>query len=206
MPEGNVLLRPVVIPGSNGDDDLKNMILRRLREGKDVWRPLHTRMDLWSNMYFLLDPIQQMKPIGIARRFVSNEPRTGPDAAISILTRNPIGWKIDLTNAEDENGEERRTIGRIERTLGGLFWDIDELFSMRLLPPMWKQIAWQATIRGMVWGKFHVTLEALKYRQSPVVAEIYDSRLVYPHLDEWGLNNVLIEKPTNLGSLVATYP
>jgi hypothetical protein len=58
----------------------------------------------------------------------------------------------------------------------------------------------------MIWGKFHVTTEALKYRRSPLIAEIYDARDVYPHVDEWGLNHVLIEKETTLGALVASYP
>ena len=196
----------VAHPGSQGSNRLKQLILQRHRDGVSYWRPLHARMDYWANLYLMLDPVQMSKPIGIARRFVSNEPRTGPDAALAILTRNAIGWKIEMINSEDENSEERRKIGRIERTLGGLVDDMDELFSMRLQGPMWKQIGFQALIRGMIWGKFHITLEALKYRRSPLVAEIYDSRLVYPSVDEWGLNNVVIAKPTNLGSLVATYP
>jgi len=157
-------------------------------------------------MYRLLDVLQQSKPLGVARRFISNEPRTGVDAAKAILTRNPTIWRIPLKGAEDENQETRRRAGRIERTLEGLVYDMDELFSMRLQAPFWKQIADQALLRGMIWGKFHITTEALKYRRSPVVAEIYDSRLVFPHVDSWGLNHVMIEKPTNFGDLMASYP
>ncbi|KKK74881.1 hypothetical protein LCGC14_2879320, partial [marine sediment metagenome] len=187
-------------------DDLKNVLINRLRSAKQFWRPLNLRQDYWANMYLLLDVIQQSKPLGVARRFVSNEPRTGLDSAVSILTRNPVVWRIPFENSEDENQDERRVIGRIERTLDGFGYDLDELFSMRLQDPLWKQIHFQSLLRGMVWGKFHVTTEALKYRRSPLIAEIYDSRLVYPHVDGWGLNHVLIEKPTNLGDLVATYP
>jgi hypothetical protein len=142
----------------------------------------------------------------VARRFVSNEPRTGVDAALAILTRNPTIWRIPLKGAEDENQEERRRVGRIERTLEGLVYDMDELFGMRLQPSFWKQVVWMGLMRGMIWGKFHITTEALKYRHSPLIPEIYDSRLVFPHIDDWGLNQVVIEKPTNLGNLVASYP
>lgn len=187
-------------------DDLKSALISRQRQLKQFWRPLSLRQDYWANMYFLLDVIQQSKPLGVARRFVSNEPHTGPNAALSILTRNPIVWRIPLLGGEDENSEERRNVGRIERTLEGLVYDLDELFGMRLQMSLWKQIVFQALIRGMVWGKFQVSLEALKYRRSPLIAEIYDSRLVYPHVDMWGLNHVLIEKPTDLGDLVASYP
>jgi hypothetical protein len=185
---------------------IKALIQERLRMAKTYWRPLHARMDYWANMYLMLDPIQQAKPIGVARRFVSNSPRTGPDAAMSILTRHPTSWRIDMMNADDENSEERRTIGRIERTLQGLCYDMDELFSMRMKPSLWKQIAFQALIRGMIWGKFHVTTEALKYRDSPIIPEIWDAPTVYPHVDDWGLNHVMVEKLTTLGNLVASYP
>ncbi len=187
-------------------DDLKLRLINRLRSAKQFWKPLNSRQDYWANLYLLQDALQQSKPLGVARRFVSNEPRTGLDSALSILTRNPVVWRIPFENSEDENSDERRTIGRIERTLDGFGYDLDELFSMRMQLPMWTQIHFQSLLRGMIWGKFHVTTEALKYRRSPLIAEIYDSRLVYPHVDGWGLNHVLIEKPTNLGDLVATYP
>ncbi len=185
---------------------LKGIIMGRKTELQQYWKPLHLRMDLWCNMYLLLDVLQQSKPLGIARRFISNEPRTGVDAALSILTRNPVSWRIPFLNSEDENQEERRKIGRIERTLKGLGYDLDELFAQRLQAPLWKQVGFQGLIRGMIWGKFHITTEALKYRHSPLIAEIYDSRMVYPHVDEWGLNHVIIEKNTTLGALVASYP
>ncbi|KKL05607.1 hypothetical protein LCGC14_2604350, partial [marine sediment metagenome] len=73
---------------------LINGLLRGLRDVKTYWKPLSSRQDLWSNMLLLLDPIQQSKPIGIARRFISNEPRTGFDAAHSILTRNNTTYRI----------------------------------------------------------------------------------------------------------------
>ncbi len=185
---------------------MKEGLLSQLVFAKNYWKPLHSRQDYWMNMYLLLDVVQQSKPLGVARRFVSNDPRTGFDAALAILTRNPIPWRIPLTTAEDENADQRRLIGQIERTLTGLNYDLDELFTMRGLPTLWKQIFFQALIRGWVWGKFHITTEALKYRRSPLVAEIYDARMVYPHFDQWGLNHIFIEKKTNLGDLVSTYP
>lgn len=190
----------------NSLEQLRGALLNRQTQLKTYWRPLNIRQDYWLNMYMLMDAVQQSKALGVQRRFVSNEPRTGVDAAHAILTRNPTPWRIPLRGAEDENQDQRRRVGRIERTLEGLVYDMDELFSMRLQPPLWKQVAWQGLIRGMIWGKFHVSLEALKYRRSPLVPEVYDARLVYPHTDEWGLNHVLIEKPTTLGALVSSYP
>jgi hypothetical protein len=195
-----------IIRGANQLDDLKNALLTRQRDLKQYWRPLSLRQDYWYQMYLLQDVLQQSKPLGVARRFISNEPRTGFDAAKSILTRNPVVWRIPLRGAEDENQEARRSIGRIERTLDGLVYDLDELFGMRNQMPLWTQVVDQALLRGMIWGKFHVTTEALQYRRSPLVAEVYDSRLVYPHTDQWGLNHVVIEKPTTMGDLVASYP
>ena len=185
---------------------LKEGLLTQRTHAKNYWRPRDLRMDMWYNMYLMLDVIQQSKPLGVARRYVSNDPRTGPDAALAILTRNAIPWRIPLTNSEDENADQRREIGQIERTLQGFNYDLDELFSMRGQPPLWKQIFFQALIRGWIWGKFHVTTEALQYRNSPLIAEIYDSRLVLPNFDQWGLNHVYIDKPTNLGDLVGSYP
>lgn len=187
-------------------DELKNILLTRQMQLKNYWRPLNLRQDYWLNMYRLLDVLQQQKPLGVARRFISNEPRTAVDAAWAILTRNPTVWRIPLKGAEDENQDLRRSIGRIERTLEGLVYDMDELFGMRLQPGFWRQVVFQGLLRGMIWGKFHVTTEALLYRRSPLIAEIYDARTVFPHVDQWGLNHVLIEKPTTLGDLVASYP
>ncbi len=201
-----VLHQDALIQNSTEVEGLKGIIMGRKAELQQYWKPLHLRMDLHANMYLLLDVLQQSKPLGIARRFISNEPRTGVDAALSILTRNPVSWRIPFLDSEDENMEERRKIGRIERTLKGLGYDLDELFATRLQMPLWKQVGFQGLIRGMIWGKFHITTEALKYRHSPLIAEIYDSRMVYPHVDEWGLNHVIIEKDTTLGALVASYP
>jgi len=187
-------------------NEMKTALMGRLQQLKQFWLPLNQRQDYWMNMYRLLDVLQMAKPLGVARRFVSNEPRTGVDAAKSILTRNPTIWRIPLKGAEDENQALRRSVGKIERTLEGLVYDMDELSSERLQQGFWKQVTDQALLRGMVFGKFHVTTEALKYRHSPIVMEVFDSRLVYPHVDQWGLNHVIIEKPTNLGDLVATYP
>ena len=187
-------------------DELKNALLNRRRQLIQFWRPLSLRQDYWANMYTLLDVLQQSKPLGVARRFVSNEPRTGFDAALSILTRNPIPWRIPLLGSDEENQEERRNIGRVERSLEGIVYDLDELFGMRGQMPFWKQVGFQGLLRGMIWGKVQVSTEALQYRRSPLVGEIYDSRMVYPHFDQWGLNHIIIEKPTNLGDMVASYP
>ena len=91
------------------------MIAARHNYARQFWLPLNRRQDYWASMYLLLDVIQQSKPLG-RRRFVSNEPRTSVDAAMSILTRNEIKWRNDLTRAEDENEDIRRTVGKVERT------------------------------------------------------------------------------------------
>jgi len=191
-------------------NDQESLELRReigswLAFGKQYWWPLHARMDYWMSMYLMLDVIQQMKPYGY-RRFISNEPRTAIDRAVSILTRNDSFWRIDLNQDETENQEGRRLIGKIERTLQGIVYDMDEVFSMRGDAPLWKQVAFQALLRGWIWGKAHVTVEALKYRSSPLISEIYDARLVIPHFDQFGLNKVCIEKYTTLGDLASIYP
>lgn len=184
---------------------LKAEIGFKLRVGKNFWRPAHMRMDYWASMYFLLDPIQQVKPLGY-RRFISNEPRTSVDAAVSILTRNDSFWRIEQMEDPTIGKEERRTIGKIERLLKGVVDDADELFSMRGQPKLWRQVAQQALLRGWVWGKFHVTNSALMYRPSPLVSTIYDSRTVYPKYDQWGLQYVLIETTTTLGDLAVNFP
>ena len=190
------------------DDDaakLKSTVESRLTYGKRFWAPLHARMDYWAAMYFLLDVVQQLKPVGY-RRFISNDPRTALDAAVSILTRNEAFWRIPLHQVAGENTDEQAAIGKIERTLQGIVYDIDELFSMRDLMPLWKQVAFQGLLRGHIWGKFHVTTEALKYRNAPIVPEVYDARLVYPYQDSQGLSYIAIEKPTTVGELVSLYP
>ena len=196
-----------LVRGANQQEDMKLAILRRHRELKVHWKPLTLRQNAWEAMYFLLDAVQQAKPLGVARRFVSNEPRTGVDAALSILTRNPTKWRIPLLGAEDENQESRRQTGRIERTLEGLVYTMDELFIDRINhDTLWRAATFQGLLRGMIWGKFHITTEALLYRRAPLVAEIYDAYQVFPHTDQWGLNHVIIEKDTNLGDLVTSYP
>lgn len=186
-------------------DKMKQVIANRLAYGKQFWNPLHQRQDYWMQMYQMLDMLQQMKPLGY-RRFMSNQPRTAVDAAISIGTRNETGWHIDLTGAEDEMQLERRKIGRIERTLSGVVYAIDDTFAARGEPPFWTQVWFQALMRGWIWGKTHVTTAALEYSDSPLISEIYDSRTVYPFFDTFGLNSVIIEKPTSLGDMCMMYP
>lgn len=186
-------------------NDTKQMINTRLAMGKNYWRPAHARQDYWALMYYLQDVIQQMKPVN-HRRFISNEPNTAVNLAMSILTRNEAYWRIALFESMSENADERRTIGKVERTLQGIIYDIDEMFSQRLRMRFWKQVASQALIRGWIWGKVHITNDALKYRPTPIIAEMYDPRLVYPHVDAFGLSYVLIESVTTLGDLVAMYP
>lgn len=186
-------------------EETKMTILTRLQRTREYWEPLHQRQDLWSMMYFLQDVQQQMKPVG-HRRFISNEPHTAVDLAMSILTRNDAFWRIALYESASENSEERSLIGKIERSLQGIIYDIDEQFSMRLKMRFWKQVAASALLRGFIWGKVHVTTEALKYRSTPLIAEIYDPRLVHAHTDAMGLNYVCIETMTTLGDLVNMYP
>ena len=181
------------------------MINTRLFTGKEYWRPAHARQDYWASMYYLMDAIQQLKPAGY-RRFVSNEPHTAIDLAMSILTRNESFWRIALFESMSENADERRLIGKVERTLQGIIYDIDEMFSQRLKMRFWKQAASQALIRGWIWGKVHITNDALKYRPTPIIAEMYDPRLVYPHTDAFGLAYVLIESQTTVGDLASMYP
>jgi hypothetical protein len=183
---------------------LKTALEQKLIWGQRFWKPLHDRMDYWLNMYLLLDLVQQTKPLGF-RRFVSNDPRTGPDAALSIMTRNESYWRIDMPPGVVDK-EERERIGRIELALSGIVDDIDEMFLMRGDMPLWKQAAWFALMRGWIWGKFHVTEAALELgRPSPLLAEMYDSRQVYPNFDGVGLADVLILKYTTLAELYNQY-
>ena len=131
---------------------------------------------------------------------------TAVDSAVAIMTRNDAFWRIDLNQLEAENQDERLRLGKIERTLQGIVNDLDEMFSMRFDMPLWKQAAYQALLRGWIWGKFHVTKAALDYRESPIIAEVYDSRMVYPKFDQYGLSYVIIEKLTTLGDVESTYP
>lgn len=185
--------------------DLQQEIALKLHHGKQYWWPLHARMDYWSGMYFMLDVMQQMKPLGY-RRFITNEPRTAVDTSVSIMTRNDSYWRGDTNDAEMDNQDGRRRLGKVERVLQGLIYDADELFSMTGQMPFWKQAAYQALLRGWVWAKAHITTTALEYRSSPLLTEIFDSRLVYPHFDQYGLNYALMEKHTTLGDLLSVYP
>lgn len=185
--------------------DLKKLVALRLQYGKQYWWPLHARMDYWSSLYYMLDLIQQMKPVGY-RRFISNSPHTAIDDAVSIMTRNDSFWRSDMTTHETDSAESLRTIGKVERMLQSIFYDADELMALRGLPPVWKQVAFSALLRGAIWGKFHITETALEYRSSPLMPEIFDPRLVTPHYDQYGLNYVNIEKHTTLGDLASVYP
>ena len=183
---------------------LGKVLDNRLQWGRRFWKPLHDRMDLWLNMYLLLDLLQQSKPLGF-RRFVSNDPRTAVDSAVSILTRNEAFWRIDLPIGA--NKEERGRIGKVERALAGVVDDMDEMFLLRGDMRFWKQVAWFALMRGWVWGKFHVTKTALDLgRPAPLLAEMWDGRMVFPTHDGIGLASVLAEKHTTLAELLLQYP
>ncbi len=183
---------------------LKSGLEQRLVWSKNFWRPLHERQDFWLNMHLLLDLVQQSKPLGF-RRFVSNDPRTAVDSAQSILTRNDSYWQIDMP-AGVIGKEEREKVGKIEWGLSGIVDDIDEMFLLRGEMPLWKQVAWFALMRGWVWGKFHVTTKALeKGRPSPMLAEMWDGRQVYPTFDGIGMANVMAEKYTTLAEMLLQY-
>ena len=184
---------------------LRANISTRLVQLKRYWLPRDQRMDLWATMFFLLDVVQQMKPLGY-RRFISNEPQTAMGAALSILTRNEAFWRIALNEVAGENMEERQRIGRVERTLQGMIYAADEQFAMRGLMPWWKQAVQQGLLRGWIAGKLHVTREALEYYDAPLFAEVFDSRLCYPTFDGFGMANLIVEKPSSVGELVTAYP
>lgn len=184
---------------------LRKEIENKLVWGKAFWKPLHDRMDYWYNMYLLLDLVQQSKPLGF-RRFISNDPRTATDAAQSILTRNRSHWRIDMP-AGQVGKEERAKIGKIEQALDGIVDDMDEMFLLRGEMPFWKQTAFFALMRGWLWGKFHVTETAREMgRPSPLLAELWDGRMVFPTFDGIGLASVIAEKHTTLAELVMQYP
>lgn len=189
----------------NAAEALKKEVGFKLKMAKNYWRPLNTRQDYWSSMYLLLDPIQQMKPLGY-RRFVSNEPRTSVDSAVSILTRNDSFWRIDQMVDPLIGQDERRSIGRVENLLKGLIEDADESFTQRGRMPFWKTAAYHALLRGWIWGKAHITNSALDYKDSPLITTLYDPRSTYPHFDDWGLSFIMIETATTLGNLVMNYP
>lgn len=186
-------------------DEIRTLVSNRLTWGRLFWKPLHDRMDYGATMYLLLDPIQQVKPVGF-RRFISNDPRTSLDAGVSIMTRNTPTWQIDMPPGILQ--EERESIGKIERMLSGIVDDIDEMFRERgdSPPRFWKQAAYWALLRGVVWGKFWVTKTALKMgRQTPLLGEFWDSRFVYPNYDGIGLESVVVEKQSTLNELLMQY-
>jgi hypothetical protein len=182
---------------------LARLIEHRWAYGKEFWRPLHARQDLWMNMYLLLDLMQQAKPLGF-RRYISNDPQTAIDAAVSILTRNDLYWQIDMP--ENLTKEERSKIGDIERALTGIVDDFDELFITTGQMRWSKQIAWMGLVRGRISAKYHVTKAALDFgRPSPLLAEIYDPRFDYPCYDGVGLAYTVIEKHTTFAELYNQY-
>ena len=181
-------------------------LVQKLEYGKRFWKPLHDRMDYWLNMYLLLDVIQQSKPLGY-RRFISNDPRVAIDKAQSVMTTNDAYWRIDMPAGDMVTSEERQGVGQIERALAGITNDIDQHFLERGDMPLWKQVAWFALMRGWIWGKFHVTSAALDMGlDSPLLAELYDPRTVYPFMDAFGLSEFLAEKATTLATLMNYYP
>ena len=50
--------------------------------------------------------------------------------------------------------EEREKIGRVELSLSGVVDDVDEMFLSRGEMSLWKQVAFDALMRGWIWGKF----------------------------------------------------
>lgn len=180
-------------------------ILNRLTWGRMFWRPLHDRMDYWLSLYKLLDPIQQLKPVGI-KRWVSNDPMTAVNTGVNILTRNEPFWRIDLPYGMDQR--ERASVGAIERCLAGIVDDFDSMFIERYdgTTGFWPGAAWYALLRGCIWGKFQVTRQALDWgRPSPFLGEFWDGRWTYPNTDGIGLESVITEKRTTLNELVFQY-
>ena len=186
-------------------DYIKKLISNRLKFGREYWKPLHVRMDGWALMYFLQDIFQQAKPLGY-RRYISNQPRTALDLAHSIMTRNDAFWRIPLFQASGENMDMRRLIGNVERSLQGMIYDIDNMFARRGKARFWKAVTAQALLRGEIAAKVHVTADALEYQDSPLIAEVYDSRTCFPLFDSYGLNYVIVERGTTVGDLSSAYP
>ena len=185
-------------------EELAKLIDQRLSWGKAFWKPAHDRMDFWMNMYLLLDLVQQAKPHGY-RRYISNDPQTAIDAAVSISTRNDSYWQIDTPTGAPK--EVRQRIGRIEQALAGLVDDMDELFILRGEMRLWTQVAYMALLRGWVVGKFHVTEFAREAgRPTPLMAEMWDFRFCYPNFDGIGLGYILVEKHTTFSELRNQYP
>lgn len=183
-------------------EDAKQLINNRLFSGRLFWKPLHDRMDYWMTMYLLLDAVQQLKPSNY-RRYISNDPRTAIDAAISILTRNEPFWRIDTPYGMP--AEERENVGKIERALAGVVGDFSRMFLERYEGggSFWNQAAFWAVARGAIWGKFMVTKES--GRRAPFLGEFWDPRFVYPNPDGIGMESVVVEKHSNLNELMRQY-
>ena len=173
-------------------DRLASTIELQWRWGQDYFRPWHQRQDLWMNMYLLLDLMQQSKPLGF-RRFISNDPQTAVDAAVSIMTRNDLFWQIDLK--EGMTREERAQAGKIERALSGIVDDFDELLTTRNEMTWKRQAAYMALLRGAIFAKYHVTQAAMEMgRPAPFLVDFYDPRFSYPCTDGIGLSYFITEK------------
>lgn len=186
-----------------GQPAIQQLISERLEWGRIYWKPFHDRLDYDMSMYLLLDLIQQSKPSNF-RRFISNDPRTAIDTGVSILTRNRPFWNIDMPYGMKQ--EERERVGRIERGIGGIVDDLDDMFTERGEPLFWKQAAFFALARGAVAGKFHVTKKAIQWgRPSSLIGEFWDIKSVFPYFDGIGLESVVVSKPTTLNELLMQY-
>lgn len=196
---------PEVAPYGPEPAGFKSVISQRLNWGRLFWKPLHDRMDYGMVMYLLLDPVQQMKPVGY-RRFISNDPRTAIDSAVNILTRNQPFWRIDM--AYDMAQRERESVGKIERGLAGIIDDLDMMFLERGDGGgnFWTQACFFALARGAIWGKFMVTRQAIAMgRKSPLLGEFWDPRFVYPNFDGIGLQSVTHEKHSSFNEIYTQY-
>ncbi len=169
------------------------------------WQPWHDRQDEWMAMYQLWDVLQQTKPTGMFR-FISNDPQTGPNAAINILTRNHVFWDIDTLAVGDMDAEDRRTAQDVEYAMGGIIDDYDSLFLRRGEGMFWYTAAWQALLRGCIVFKGLVTEESGRDDGVPLMGEFIDPRLTYPLFDSQGLHSVIFAKRVSLASLLDDYP
>lgn len=186
-------------------DELRMEISQKLFDGRMYWKPLFDRMDYGLTLYKLLDPIQQAKPTGF-RRFVSNDPRTAIDAAVSLLTRNNPYWRGDMPTGMAQ--AERERVGKIEHALSGIVDAFDYLFRHRgdMGGRFWKQAAFFALMRGWIWGKFQVTTQATRWGlKTPLLGEFYDPRQVIPNYDGVGLESVIVLKDTTMAEMMMQY-
>lgn len=203
-PEGSKMPVPSPVALVPDPEQTRELVVNRASWGRITWKPLHDRMDYGMIMYLLLDPVQQLKPVGM-RRFVSNDPRTAIDSAVNILTRNTPFWRIDMPY--DMHQSERAKVGKIERALSGIVDDLDSMFLERGEMNFWTQAAFFALARGAVWAKLQVTEDAIRIgRSSPLLGEFYDPRWVYPNFDGIGLESIVVEKQCTLNDLLVQYP